>query len=155
MSITAAALHRALTPVLAPHGVDLEDVELRRVGRTTQVIVVIDRDGGVDLDTIAAVSRNVAAELEGRPEWVSADYTLEVTSPGVDRPLMTPRRWRRNIGRLVEVETADSRLTGRIVAVDDDWVEIDARGKLHRLGLDRVVRALVQVEFARTDTEQA
>lgn len=155
MPITAAALHRALPPLLAPNGVDLEDVELRRVGRTTHVIVVIDRDGGVDLDTIAAVSRNVAAELEGSRDWATADYTLEVTSPGVDRPLTTARRWRRNIGRLVDVETTDSHLTGRIVAVDDDCAEIEVNGKLHRLGLDCVVRALVQVEFARTDTEQA
>lgn len=155
MSITAAALQQDLPPIVAPHGVDLEEVELRRVGRTTRVIVVVDRDGGVDLDTIAAVSRCIGAELEGRPEWATTDYALEVTSPGVDRPLKTQRRWRRNIGRLVEVETTDSSLTGRIVAVDDVRVEIDSGGRLHQLPLECVVRALVQVEFARFDTEQA
>lgn len=155
MSISAAALHHELAPVLAPHGVDLEDVQLRRVGRATQVVVVIDRDGGVDLDTVAAVSRSIGADLDGRPEWADVDYTLQVTSPGVDRPLTTVRQWRRNIGRLVEVQMDAAALTGRITAVDGDCVEIEASGQSHRLDLGTVVRALVQVEFSNVDADEA
>lgn len=155
MSFTPDALTRVLLPLVTAHGLDLEQVQLRRVGRTTQIVAFVDQDGGVDLDTIAAVSGSIAAELESRPDVAALDYSLEVTSPGVDRPLTLPRHWRRNIGRLVAVELVGSSLTGRITAVDDEGVELEVRGRARRVLLDDVVRALVQVEFSRTDTEPA
>lgn len=155
MSINSDALTRALEPLVAAHGLDLEQLRLRRVGRATQIVVVVDADGGVDLDTIAAVSGSIAAELDDRADLATLDYSLEVTSPGIDRPLTLLRHWRRNMGRLVKVELVGSVLTGRIAAVDDEGVELEVGGKPRRVELGDVVTALVQVEFSRTESEPA
>lgn len=85
-------------------GYDLEDLTVARAGRRDVVRVVVDRDGGVDLDDIADVSRAVSQALDETDDGFGVEpYMLEVTSPGVDRPLTENRHWRRNIGRLVKV----------------------------------------------------
>ena len=77
-----------LTPVIAASGHDLEDVSVQVVGRRSVVRVVIDRDGGVDLDGIAEVSRAVSSTIDDNAnDPFAGPYVLEVTSPGVDRPL--------------------------------------------------------------------
>jgi ribosome maturation factor RimP len=81
-------------------------------------------------------------------------YVLEVTSPGVDRPLTLPRHWRRNRTRLVTVATAESTsLAGRLVEVDDDGIGVESDGVLTRLAWDRVASGRVQVEFNRPKTD--
>jgi ribosome maturation factor RimP len=80
----------------------------------------------------------------------SAPYVLEVTSPGVDRPLTEPRHWRRAVHRLVRVTPADgAEFTGRIVSADDAAVVLDVEGTERRLGHDELIRGVVQVEFNR------
>jgi ribosome maturation factor RimP len=83
-------------------------------------------------------------------------YTLEVSSPGVDRPLTLPRHWVRNVGRLVAVTVTDGReTTGRLLSIADDAtsVELEAnlKGRISRttIALADVRKALVQVEFSR------
>ena len=79
-------------------------------------------------------------------------YTLEVTSRGVDRPLTQPRHWRRNLRRLVKVTLlAGGAVTGRIVAADEETVELDVKGQRRRIALSDVAKALVQIEFNRID----
>ena len=152
-----AQVRAALAGPLAEHGVDLEDITITRAGRREVVRVIVDRDGGVDLDAIAELSHVVSAVLDG-PAFTSAlanAYVLEVTSPGVDRPLTELRQWRRNVGRLVEVRLADGQvIAGRIVAVDDSGATIttDAKtGKTTVVRFSDVVRAQVQIEFNRAD----
>ncbi len=141
-----------LSPVVAQARLDLEDVEARTAGRRRIVRVLVDSEGGVSLDEVADVSRAVSEVLDDADVLDDAPYTLEVSSPGVDRPLTLPRHWRRNRGRLVRVSLAGGdELTGRIVAVDDTEVELDLEPGTRRVPYAGVSRAVVQVEFRALD----
>ena len=142
----------ALAPVVAAAGYDLEDVSVTAAGRRSVVRVVVDRDGGVDLDAVAAVRRTVSAELDRVDVMGDAPYVLEVTSPGVDRALTEPRHWRRAVGRVVRVAVADAgTVTGRVVDGDDDKVTLDVDGESRTFAHDDLGPGHVQVEFARED----
>lgn len=153
-----------LEPVVVALGLDVEDLDVQASGRRRRVSVVIDRDGGIDLDGIAAASRAVSDALDASDVMGDDPYTLEVTSPGVDRPLTVPRHWRRNIGRRVRVHLVDgSTLEGRVRDVDDDGgvlLAVDVKGKPEsaerRTPWGDLVRGEVQVEFRRPqDTDAA
>jgi len=139
-----------LGPVVSAQGLDLEDVTVTPAGKRRLLRVVVDQDGGVGLDTVAQVSTAVAAALDESDAMGATPYVLEVTSPGVDRPLTAPRHWRRNLTRLVKVSTAEgTSLEGRLVEVDDDGIGVDSDGAVTRLGWSRVASGRVQVEFAK------
>ena len=125
-----------VAPVVEAAGYDLEELAVTPAGRRSIVRVVVDRDAGVTLDDVAEVSRAVSAALDEHDgEFGSAPYVLEVTSPGVDRPLTEPRHWRRNTGRLVTValgaEGSAEQVTARVLEVDGDGVTlaVEAKGK--------------------------
>ena len=142
------SLVRLLAPVVEAQGLDLEDVVVTQAGKRRQLRVVVDQDGGISLDTVAAVSTAVAAQLDDSDAMGGSPYVLEVTSPGVDRPLTAPRHWRRNRTRLVKVATAEATaLEGRLVEVDDDGIGVESDGVVTRLAWDRVTSGRVQVEF--------
>jgi ribosome maturation factor RimP len=145
MAISGPALRDLLEPIVADWGYDLEDVTVTAAGRRSVVRVVVDRDGGLDLDAVAEASRAISAALDDSPVVGDAAYVLEVTSPGVDRPLTQPRHWRRNVGRLVRVGD----LTGRVRAADDTGVTLDIDGTEHTRGYDDLAAGQVQVEFSR------
>jgi ribosome maturation factor RimP len=90
-----------LEPAVAAMGMDLEDVRITSAGRRRLLRIVVDADGGVSLDDIALVSRELSATLDRAAAMGEASYTLEVSSPGVDRPLTEPKHWRRAVGRMV------------------------------------------------------
>ncbi|MDT4992882.1 MAG: ribosome maturation factor RimP, partial [Actinoplanes sp.] len=130
---------------------DLEDVSLSRAGRRHVLRVLVDADGGINLDGVAVVSREISAALdaaeESGGEVLAGEYQLEVSSPGVDRPLTAPRHWRRNVGRLVAVTVAGKSLTGRLTAADEDGIVLDER----RLTYAELGPGRVQIEFKRLD----
>jgi ribosome maturation factor RimP len=147
---------RLLSPVVEAQGLDLEDVVVTPAGKRRLLRVVVDRDGGVGLDTVAEVSTAVSAALDDSDAMGGAPYVLEVTSPGVDRPLTERRHWRRARTRLVTVGTAEgTSLDGRLVEVDDDGIGVDDDGAVTRLAWDRVRSGRVQVEFARKNDRAA
>lgn len=155
MSMSVDAMRSIALPVVAAAGMDLEDVLVERVGRREKVTVIVDADGGVDLDAIADVSSVLSAALDEEPDVTSSSYVLEVTSPGVDRPLTAPRHWRRNKDRLVAVELVDGQsFTGRVGDVDDESVTLDVSGEQRLVSLALVERAVVQVEFATRDRKE-
>ncbi|MCU1613777.1 MAG: uncharacterized protein JWO98_1317 [Frankiales bacterium] len=122
-----------IEPVVGAAGYDLEELVVTPAGRRSVVRLVVDRDTGVTLDDIAEVSRAVSAVLDDNDgDLGRAPYVLEVTSPGVDRPLTEPRHWRRNTGRLVSVAvgngTTGEQVTGRVTAVDDEGVTLAVEG---------------------------
>ena len=149
-----------LEPLASEAGVDLEEVTLTKVGGRRVLDVVLDADGGVDLDTVAELSRAFGAALDG-PGGAAVlgdgEYRLEVGSPGVDRLLTLPRHWRRARTRLVKVTpTAGAELTGRVQESDEDGVLLEippvkGRGKAteRRLAYAEIAKARVQVEFNR------
>jgi ribosome maturation factor RimP len=149
-SANREALLRLLAPVVADAGLDLEDVVVTPAGRRRLVRVVVDRDGGVQLDDVATVSQAVSAALDEADPMGGAPYTLEVTSPGVDRPLTEHRHWRRATGRLVRAGLADgTTMTGRVEAVDDHGVVLDVDGVTRELAWAELGAGRVQVEFSR------
>jgi ribosome maturation factor RimP len=150
---TRDRLAEALTGPLAATGVDVEAIELSQAGRRRLLRVAVDKDGGVTLDDIADVTREVSAILDGSDVMGEHAYTLEVTSPGTDRPLVLPRHWRRNVGRLVTVSLAGGAdVTGRIVDTDEARAVLDAEGTRHEVAYDQVTRAKVQIEFNRKES---
>lgn len=145
-------LSQLLGPVVAGTGHDLEDLDVTPAGRRRVVRMLVDKDGGTTLDDVADVSRAVSDALDDidarEPALLGGAYVLEVSSPGVDRPLSAPRHWRRNVGRLVTASLADgSTVTARLTAADDTGVHLDGRGLL----FGEVVSGQVQVEFTRAD----
>ena len=158
-----------IEPVVTGAGYDLEELTVTPAGRRSIVRVVVDRDSGVTLDDVAEISRVVSEELDNRDDGMGrTPYVLEVTSPGVDRPLTEPRHWRRNIGRLVTVAVGPAgsteTLTGRITEVSGAGVDlaVETPGKpgakkrpptprsvtWNQLGAGRV-----QVEFGRHEPD--
>jgi ribosome maturation factor RimP len=116
-----------------------------QAGRRSVVRVVVDRDGGIDLDEVAEVSRAISAAFDADEAAGESPYTLEVTSPGVDRPLSEPRHWRRNVGRLVETDA----LRGRIVAATDEQVTLEIDGDRREISYADLGRGRIVVEFSR------
>lgn len=148
------SLLRVLSPAVAGSGFDLEDVVVTPAGRRSMVRVIVDRDGGVDLDDIARVSTTVSTTLDDTAVMGGASYVLEVTSPGVDRPLTEQRHWRRAADRLVSVGVAGTGdRTGRVVHVDDDGVLLDIGGTKQHVPWADLGQGHVQVEFNRKSTD--
>jgi ribosome maturation factor RimP len=158
LAASRARLVQLLTPAVQGTGHDLEDVSVSPAGRRKVVRVVVDKDGGITLDDVAEVSRVVSDVLD-TPECehlLAGAYTLEVSSPGVDRPLTEQRHWRRNVGRLVRAKLADgSTVTGRVRDAGDAEVVLDVDGAARTLLRAEVASAYVQVEFSRTAEEDA
>jgi ribosome maturation factor RimP len=137
-------------------GYEIEDVTIDGAARPPRITVVADGDQPLDLDTIATLSRSAADlldQLDAAPG--GAPYVLEVTSPGVDRPLTTEKHYRRAHGRKVELVLSDgSQLTGRIGAVRGGAVSLVVREgaradySVRELPLDGITKAVVQVEFS-------
>ncbi|MET7305458.1 ribosome maturation factor RimP [Embleya sp. NPDC005575] len=153
---TLDRLREMLEPVVSAVGVDLEDLSLTPAGKRRVLRVMVAADDGVDLDKVAEVSRAVSDVLDPSDALGSLPYQLEVTTPGVDRPLTLERHWRRAADRLVQVQLHDgTTVTGRIGASDAEGVELDVEGKPRRLGYDEVAKAVVQVEFNRKSADPA
>jgi len=135
-----------LTPVVAASGHDLEDVSVQVVGRRSVVRVVIDRDGGVDLDGIAEVSRAISSAMDNPAnDPFAGPYVLEVTSPGVDRPLTEHRHWARAVGRLIAVNGIE----GRVRSTSDTGIELQSQDGTRTIGWPELGPGAVQVEFNR------
>ena len=154
MAAAVPRLLQLLGPVVAATGSDLEGLEVTPAGRRRVVRMLVDRDGGITLDDVADVSRAVSAALDDidarEPALLGGAYVLEVSSPGVDRPLTEPRHWRRGVGRLVTAHLTDgSSVTGRLLEAGPTEVLLGER----RVLLDQVERGQVQVEFDRVGAD--
>jgi ribosome maturation factor RimP len=133
-------------------GFDIEEVVIDSRARPPRIMVIADGETGLDLDTVAALSRSASALLDGL-DGIRDDYVLEVSSPGVDRPLTSEKHFRRARGRRAELELTDgSRLVGRVGETRGDTVALVVRGgrdlTLREVPLAEIVKAIVQVEFS-------
>jgi ribosome maturation factor RimP len=151
-----------LSGEFARGGYEIEDVVIDARTRPPRIAVIADGDEPLDLDTIATLSRS-ASDLLDRLDGIRDQYVLEVSSPGVDRPLTTDKHFRRARGRKVELALSDgSRLTGRLGETRDDTVALVLRAgrdwMVREIPIDEIVKAVVQVEFsspAQTELELA
>ena len=153
MAATREGIEGLVAPVVERAGLDLEDLVVTPAGKRRMVRVVVDGDDGVDLDLAASISHEISEVLDGSEALGEQPYVLEVTSPGVDRPLTAPRHWRRARGRLVSVVPHQAKeFTGRVVAADDDEsgaVTFDVDGTERADAYPEIARARVQIEFSR------
>lgn len=145
-------LARLLEPILTEVGFDLEALEVTPVGKRRLVRVVVDSDNGVDLDLVGEVSQTISSTLDATDVMGQSPYVLEVTSPGVDRPLTEPRHWRRARGRLVRAPlTAGGQVQGRVTHADESGVTLDVDGQIRTYAFSDLGRGRVQVEFRHDD----
>ncbi|MCF8602765.1 ribosome maturation factor RimP [Gordonia sp. HY442] len=155
--VKTEAIGHVVEPVLAAAGYDLEEIVVLTPPGRRDIRVVVDRDGGAHLDALADLSRELDAALEATDLMGEQAYDLEVTTPGIGRPLTLPRHWRRNQGRSAKVEyTLDEKPTsvvariGRLDGATVTLVKAD-KGRLQNieLHLDDVQKAVVEVDFRR------
>lgn len=141
----------ALAAPIEALGLDLEGLDLSKAGKRSVLRVAVDKDGGVDMDDIAEATKAVSAVLDESDLMGQTPFTLEVTSPGVDRPLTLPRHWRRNLTRLVRIDLRgdEEPVLGRIVATDDHGATLDVDGAERSIAYDEVAKAKIQIEFKR------
>lgn len=128
----ATQVRKVVEAALASSDLELWDVETQH----GLVRVVVDRPGGVDLDTLTSVNRLVSDGLDREDPMPAGRYRLEVSSPGVERPLRTPGHFQRSVGTIVSVKTRRGasgarRLEGRLVAADDDGIVVAPEGDRH------------------------
>jgi ribosome maturation factor RimP len=139
----------AIEPVLATLGLEVFDVQLTGSGRARTVRVIVDRDGGVDLDAITAASERIQPALDDL-----GPYALEVSSPGLERPLHRPEHFRRAVGETVSVKVRDAdgevrRLRGDLVSTDERGVTVDAddTNTGEHVDYDQIIKARTVFEW--------
>ncbi len=147
----ASAVGAIAAPVAADLALDVVDIVVKGPkGRRIVRIVVDGEDGlGVDVDDMATLSRGVSDLLDEQDEIVDGAYTLEVSSPGVDRPLTQPHHWVRHVGKYVEVVHLDPKAdkgqtkqtTGKLAEADDQQVVVNVKGRMVKIALDDVESA--------------
>lgn len=166
-TVEAQRIHALLTPTVAAADLFLEEVKVHFAGnhRTVSVVVDLPEDemGGVGLDAISAISRQLSEVMDTDPNDDGSVYDLEISSPGATRPLTEPRHWRRALGRMAKVNASDrENFMGRILAVEEDGVvfkpEIAVKkgmkpkqGEPEKLLFTAIRRGVVELEFARLD----
>lgn len=133
-------------------GYEIEDVVIDTRAHPPRITVVADGDTPLDLDTASALSRSASALLDGL-NGGDDPYVLEVSSPGVERPLTSQKHFRRARGRKVELALSDgSQLTGRVGETSDDTMSLVVRQggnwTVRQISLSEIVKAVVQVEFS-------
>ena len=160
----AQQLVTLLEPVVRAAAMDLENVRITATGSRRLLRVVVDADGGVNLDDITQISRALSAELDATGAMGETPYTLEVTSPGVDRPLTEPRHWRRAAGRLIRApltsrsqSVTDGRgragtVEGRVLAASDHAVVLEVAGQQREYGYAEIGPGKILLEFGRVVT---
>ncbi len=133
-------------PVIEGEGLELVDVTFGREGGRRILRLTVDKEGGVDLDAISQISQKVSRrlDLEG---FEPGPYALEVTTPGIERPLRRPQDFRRAVGQRVRVRTGEGVLEGELRAAEDDEIRIAAQEAEHRVALDEVAAAKTVVDW--------
>ena len=137
------AITSSIAPIIEAAGVYLEEVTLDTASPRI-LTVVIDGDTPLNLDQVTTVTKEISDILENLAELGDTPFTLEVSTPGIDRPLTLPRHWRKNQDRLVTVTLMDGSIKkGRIGEQIEQTVLID--GEV--IALSEISRAQVEIEF--------
>jgi ribosome maturation factor RimP len=145
-----------VTPAVSDLGFYLEDVHVATPGNHRIVTCIVDGDISLNLDQVTSVSRVISELLDEAAFMGETPFTLEVTSPGVDRPLTQPRHFAKNVDRLLKIVKLDgSAVTGRILSNTDQDVTLTVTVKKETLeqtvALADIKRAVVEIEFNRKD----
>lgn len=140
------SISELITPAISQAGFYLEDVQVATPGKHRIITIIVDGDISLTLDQVTLVTRTVSDLLDSAPFLGESPFTLEVTSPGVDRPLTQPRHWKKNVDRLVKIVLTDgSEVKGRIVSADESAVTLDSA----TVNYIDIKRAQVEIEFKK------
>jgi ribosome maturation factor RimP len=146
-----------ISPAVTAAGFFLEEVQIASPGSHRIVTCVVDGQSPLNLDQVTIASRVISELLDTAEFMGETPFTLEVTSPGVDRPLTQPRHWTKNLTRLIKITLSDGTITtGRLTEFNDanaTLVEnIKGRLKEHTVAFADIKRAVVEIEFNRKDS---
>ena len=134
----------AITPALEALGFYLEDVTIISAGRRSMLTVIVDGDTHLSLDQVTSATKAIGEIVESIQSLGETPFTLEVTSPGLDRPLTKVRHWQKNINRLVKVVLLDgSEIKGRIKDVNEVNATVDEKN----ISYSDIKRATLEIEF--------
>ncbi|MFF5992840.1 ribosome maturation factor RimP [Prauserella flavalba] len=151
----ASRLEPVVAEAVTAAGFDLDALDVQQAGRRKLVKVVVDGDDGVGLDEVAEVSRAVSAVLDAHDHLIAGAYTLEVTSPGVDRPLTAKRHWRRARFRLVRVTpTEGAEFVGRVGEAGESSARVLVGGTVRDVHYADVAKAVIEIEFKQPPAEE-
>lgn len=148
-------LTELLSPVITKAGFVLEEVTVTPVGKRRLVAVVIDReDTNPSLDEVTVVSKEVSAILDNYSQMGEMPFTLEVTTPGIDKPLALPRHWKKNIGRLVKITPKQGeKYVARIQGFADNQITLVLKNESLIVSLSDIAKAQIEVEFNRKEVK--
>ncbi|MHC0434355.1 ribosome maturation factor RimP [Streptomyces sp. O3] len=157
-------LRDLLEPLVSSRDLDLEEVSVTPAGKRRVLSVVVDADGGVQLDTCAELSREISEKLDETDAMGPGEYVLEVTSPGADRPLTQHRHYVRAVGRLVKFqltpEAGPGELVARVLKADEEGLDLEVPGvkgrkaTARRLAFADIAKARVEIEFSRKNKNE-
>jgi ribosome maturation factor RimP len=134
----------AIRPIIEATGNYLEELTITSAGKVKILTVIVDSDSHLNLDQITAVTKEISEVIEALQELGDSAFTLEVTSPGIDRPLTKPRHWRKNFDRLVKITmTSGQDIQGRIGEATETTVLV---GDL-KVSFEDIKRAVLEIEF--------
>ena len=152
-------ISQLVTPAVETQGFFLEEVQLVSPGKHRIVTCIVDGETSLNMDQVTSVSRAISELLDEAPFMGETPFTLEVTSPGVDRPLTKPRHFTKNHDRLLKVVKLDGDVvTGRIAANSENEVTLTVTGKKEVkeviVAFSDIKRATVEIEFNRKDGDK-
>ena len=155
MSLTQS-ITDLISPAVTQAGFFIEEVQIASPGNHRIVTCVVDGPTPLNLDQVTVASRVISELLDSASFMGETPFTLEVTSPGVDRPLTQPRHWTKNLTRLIKVTLNNGEtIIGRLTEFDGDAAKlvenIKGRIKEHSVAFADIKRAVVEVEFNRKD----
>lgn len=136
----------AITPAIESLGFYLEDINITSAGKRSMLTVIVDGDTHLSLDQVTVATKAISEIVENLPTLGNNPFTLEVTSPGLDRPLTKPRHWRKNQDRLIKIILNDGKeIKGRIKDSTESSVTVDE----HVVNFADIKRATLEIEFKK------
>jgi ribosome maturation factor RimP len=134
----------AIRPIIEASGNYLEELTITSAGKVKILTVIVDSDSHLNLDQITAATKEISEVIETLEELGDSAFTLEVTSPGIDRPLTKPRHWRKNFDRLVKITmTSGQDIQGRIGEATETTVLVGDQ----KVSFEDIKRAVLEIEF--------
>ena len=134
----------AIRPAIEATGNYLEELTITSAGKVKILTVIVDSESHLNLDQVTAVTKSISEIVEALPALGDTPFTLEVTSPGLDRTLTKPRHWRKNLNRLVKITmTSGALIEGRIVEVTESTAMVGSE----IVSFEDIKRATLEIEF--------
>jgi ribosome maturation factor RimP len=135
-----------ITPAIESLGFYIEDITITSAGKRSMLTVIVDGDTHLSLDQVTVATKAISEIVENLPTLGNNPFTLEVTSPGLDRPLTKPRHWRKNQDRLIKIILNDGKeINGRIKDSTESSVTVDEQV----INFADIKRATLEIEFKK------